>query len=62
MQSFDKIKLKIADEDFDLVWSVMDTINRGYIIFNDFCLLQAKASQDNKIENNALIIQENLKK
>ena len=56
MQSFDKIKLKIADEDFDLVWSVMDTINRGYIIFNDFCLLQAKASQDNKIENNALII------
>ena len=39
IEGFDKLRIKLSNEDLDKFWSFIDSSNRGKLTFNDFCAL-----------------------
>lgn len=40
IEGFEKLRIRLSAKDIDAIWSLMDSQNRGYINFNEFCILQ----------------------
>jgi hypothetical protein len=39
IEGFDKLRIKLSNEDFDKFWSFIDSSKRGKVTFNEFCAL-----------------------
>ena len=40
IQGFEKLRIRLAAKDIDMVWTTLDAQKRGFVNFNDFCVLQ----------------------
>jgi len=39
IEGFDKLRIKLCNEDFEKFWSFIDSSKRGKVTFNEFCVL-----------------------
>lgn len=40
IQGFEKLRIRLSAKDIDMVWTTLDAQKRGFVNFNDFCVLQ----------------------
>jgi len=40
IEGFDRLRIRLAAKDIDDIWNVLDSQKRGFIHFNEFCVLQ----------------------
>lgn len=46
IEGFDKLRIRLAAKDIDQLWQLLDSQRKGYIHYNEFCVLQeVKASK-----------------
>lgn len=61
IEGFDKLRIRLSAKDIDQIWSLLDTQKKGYIHFNEFCVLQdVKNNQKGDLKAVETKVQDNL--